>query len=492
VSSFVNPAVAVLNTKTWTWTATYTGAPVGQIWTPATTPPGQVGGGGDTGGNNGGNSNNNGTNNNNNNGSSTTTSSGLSSGAKGGIGAGVALVLVGLAAFIFWKKRTGRQQIDKTAYTATSQHHQQPPATITEKNYSGGDDPSAGSAMAGSVLGGNGGGMSPISLHSQVAQHAPPMSNSSTSTAALSTLPLYAMNDSSTTPGSTGPAISYATKPQPLPAGGKFGGYFVKSPHTGSKDNDEAIAAALLQAEDKITSSPHQSPTVDHTSPSNSQDVYSAKMGSGSPDSTAGQLNPQGLARSPALASASLSSFDAFSNVYSPNAPHRVMLNPQSVPEHEARIERFSPGVRTHVVNTAKDQNAQGLYPPLTASRPYGFASTIIGTPAAHPNSTPASSFSAAAAAAVADAANGTPTEAQPQATGYFGHQQLDASQHQQSPQDHQQQPFQYQQPPQQYGSPQTSPYRDPRMMRDLEDIARMIESQTMAEPQHPHTLQNP
>ncbi|GJJ74267.1 hypothetical protein EMPS_06625 [Entomortierella parvispora] len=459
VSTYVNPAVIILNTKTWTVTDTYNGAAVDQIWTPGPTP-------GSTPTGTGGNNDN----------SSSKTSSGLSSGAKGGIGACVVLILVGIVGFVFWKKRTGR---DKTA-----RHYNQPHAASTEKNYTGGDDPSAGSGGLGSVSGGSGAGMSPISLHSQLAQHVPPVTGSPLSTAALSTA----------TPSSTGPAISYATKPQQLPAGGKFGGYFVRS-QAGSKVSDEDLASAMVQAEDKVASSPHQSPTVHHisssalSSPLISQDVYAAgKMGQGSPNTTAGTLSPQTIARNPVLTSGTLSSTDAFLNANNNvNAPHRMLLNPQSVPEHEARIERTSPGVRTHVIHSAEDLDAQGLYPPLTADRLYGFGSTIIGTPAPHPNQTAASSFSAAAAAAVADAAN-TPTEAQAQRASYFGQQQqpspyMDANQ--------QQQQQQYQPPPQQYGAPQTSPYRDPRMMRDLDDIARMIENQTMSEPQGPHTVQH-
>ncbi|KAG0050757.1 hypothetical protein BGZ83_004473 [Gryganskiella cystojenkinii] len=483
VSSYVSPVMAVIDTNKWTWKTDYTGAPVSQIWTPPTTIPSGNNG---TTGNNGTNGTN-GTNNNNNtttdpgNGKDSGASSGLSGGAKGGIGAGVVLALLGIAGFVFYRRRS-QQGLDKSSIHS---YHQQPP--VSEKKVDdGNDDVGSGSPIAASAGAGQG---SPISLRAQVLQQqgSPSISTAPLSSAAMTTLPLYPAPP---------PDLPISTKPSQLP-GSKFGGYFVKSGSNKdlpiTKGDDDALAAAMFQAEDKVTSSGHsqaESPVIYRSvvsSPSNSQEVNlkleTAHISSGT---SAGMLNPQGIARSPASTYIPPPS----STYAAANSPQRGYLNPQSVPEHEARIERSSPGVQTQVIYTNKDLDGQGLYPPLTSNRPFGAYSTIIGTPAAHPLSTAASSFSAAAAAAVADAANSprTPTAEDGSSlpgssvtSGYFAQQAQSMS-----PQQHYPSPLGQQQ----HGAPQTmSPYRDPRMMRDLDDIARMIESQTSSEPKGPHTV---
>ncbi|KAF9322784.1 hypothetical protein BG006_002064 [Podila minutissima] len=56
------------------------------------------------------------------------------------------------------------------------------------------------------------------------------------------------------------------------------------------------------------------------------------------------------------------------------------LSGPQSVPESDALIERSSPGVRTHFVSS-QDLDGDGLYLPLTPSTKYASSSIVIGVP---------------------------------------------------------------------------------------------------------------
>ncbi|KAG0022046.1 hypothetical protein BGZ81_008704 [Podila clonocystis] len=113
------------------------------------------------------------------------------------------------------------------------------------------------------------------------------------------------------------------------------------------------------------------------------------------------------------------------------------LSGPQSVPDSEALIERSAPGVPAHVIH-AHQLDQHGLYPPLTPARPHVASSSVmVGGPATYP---------------VHSAGAGVMAMTGPR-------------------------------------SPQL-PYRDPQMLRDLDDIARII--QMDQEPKSPHTIVPP
>lgn len=214
--------------------------------------------------------------------------------------------------------------------------------------------------------------------------------------------------------------------------------------------DDAALAAALLQAEDDATHKPRNATNYNSSSPN-------------SPIAQYQQPHTQYTS----------APFDQFKDdlLIKPTTQLTYVSGPQSVPDSEALIERSSPGVPAHVIHARQvDQN--GLYPPLTPARPHVPSSSIIvGGPVTypvhslgaqgdgfyHPGVGPrAVSFSAAA------------NEANAQVIG--GSTRADAG----TPGPR---------------SPQL-PYRDPQMLRDLDDIKRMVEREQG--PKSPHTIVPP
>lgn len=214
--------------------------------------------------------------------------------------------------------------------------------------------------------------------------------------------------------------------------------------------DDAALAAALLQAEDDAT----------HT-PRNATNYNSSSLNS--PIAQHRQPHTQYIS----------ASFDQLKDdlMIKPTTQFTYVSGPQSVPDSEALIERSSPGVPVHVIHARQvDQN--GLYPPLTPARPHvSPSSVIVGGPVTYPIHSPeaqedgfyhpgvgprALSFSAAANEAKAQtlggstkAGAGTPDPRSPQL-----------------------------------------PFRDPQMLRDLDDITRIIEREQA--PKSPHTIVPP
>ncbi|KAI1320488.1 hypothetical protein EDD11_000873 [Mortierella claussenii] len=183
----------------------------------------------------------------------------------------------------------------------------------------------------------------------------------------------------------------------------------------------------------------------------------------------------------------------------------RSAPGPQSVPEQEAWIERSSPGVKAHAISS-RDLDPNGLYPPLSPTRVHG--SILVGTPASHIAST-ANSFAAAATSSLkfsplsdsngAGAGNSEVGRGRGGEPGsYFEHSRAveDPAQDNDtasmtrsnnyataSKGNHPITGLSFS------SSPQCSSYRDPQMMKDLDDIARMIESQALAETKNPHAI---
>lgn len=213
--------------------------------------------------------------------------------------------------------------------------------------------------------------------------------------------------------------------------------------------DDTALAAALLQAEDDATQKPRNAT------------IYNTSLPS-SPIAQHQQPHTQYIS----------GPFDQFKDdMIKPTTQFTYVSGPQSVPDSEALIERSSPGVPLHVIHARQvDQN--GLYPPLTPARPHAVASSVIvGGPVTYPVHSPGAqgdNFYRPGLGPQAVSFSAAVKEANVQAMG--GSTSAGAG----SPSPR---------------SPQL-PYRDPQMMRDLDDITRMIQQEQ--EPKSPHTIVPP
>ncbi|KAG0218692.1 hypothetical protein B0O80DRAFT_447200 [Mortierella sp. GBAus27b] len=302
--------------------------------------------------------------------------------------------------------------------------------------------------------------------------------------------------------------------------------------------NDSARAASLMQAEDQVPST--RSPTQPSSAASSAgfiqpitpqhqhhilhathipptiQPIDRSKEGivileekptgaaslapSSSPSSTTPSIPP----RPTAVAKMELATTPV-NNTDRTVLPRSTLPGPQSVPEHEARIERFSPGVKSHMMGT-RDLDQNGFLPPLTPTRMDSSHSIVVGVPVAGRNSS-AFSFSAALpklspthrdmeyAASMGGgeyfgpATPGDSTASSSNcnsASSLFGRER---EREREREQDRILSSTLSKLASQQQQPPPSPPYRDPRMMKDLENITKLIEVQTQSEIKNPHTV---
>ncbi|KAG0296823.1 hypothetical protein BGZ96_008427 [Linnemannia gamsii] len=492
VETFVTPNMGVIDTTTWKWTTNYTGGPLNRIWPKSCAHPGPSGdcsgsnnnNSGSNNTNDGSNNTNDGSNNTNDGSNNTNDSSGLSAGAKGGIGAGVALVILAAGGFIFWRRRRSS--------SSSLTLHAQKPNSSSSRTAGGHDELEKNGAKFSKPMGAPR-GPAYIATSQQPtvqAMYTPPpphaiVEDLEPASPALSTLPLY--------PGYN--------------SGGGGGG----SSNEGGAGSDAALAAALLQAEDEVSSSSRSpgnrkgtfsnqnDPIPFQQMPMNHVRIPSARMN---------QQKPQLDSYESSSTSSSTSSQNHrrptihthVNNTVKPSAAtSRYPAGPQSlVPEEEARIERFSPGVPVRTV-TVQDFNQDGHYPPLTPTRGFGPSSILIGSSGPETPTTLAMSplhHSTRMTYPDIIAMGAQPYPGHPAAieggtreSVYFGQPAnintssiatFNSGHSNNSNNDGK-------------GSPQTSSSRNQQMRRNLDEIAREIEIQTLQEPpKGPHALVPP
>ncbi|KAF9337901.1 hypothetical protein BG006_001888 [Podila minutissima] len=355
-------------------------------------------------------------------------SGGMSMGAKVGVGVGVvaALLAVGLSVFCWRRKKALAQTVDANNNNLAEAKRG------TEGVYGPGlvlRSDSDQNVTKGGLVSIQARHESHITESETSNEMPSPMSTETLN--AATTLPLYA--------SSTEQQQDQFTK-------GKSKG--LKS--TPLKMDDAALAAALLQAEDHASHKPKNTPHYNSSSPT-------------SPITRCQQPHTQYTAEP---------YFDQGKDDMSKRPTQITYVSgPQSVPDSEALIERSSPGVPVHVIH-ARELDQDGLYPPLTPARPHVASSSImVGGPVAYPVHSPdapgsdqgyhprALSFSAAVNEANAHATRmGDPTSAGAGVgMGMTGPR-----------------------------APQL-PYRHSQMLKDLDNIARIIEMEK--EPKSPHTI---
>ncbi|KAF8923426.1 hypothetical protein EDD21DRAFT_391604 [Dissophora ornata] len=501
VSTYVTPYMAVIDSNTWTWTTGYKGAPLNSIWSTSSTPA--------TGGISGGASFN------------TSSNDGLSAGAKGGIGAGVAIGVLGLGVgFFFWRK-WHLSSIHQDRRLTGEELGQPSEKTEKDKGLTGDNLQPSGSRDL-NHLTYSSGHIFPAGLGSATTTPPPvvPHYVNATNYQGAVTSGASGWNSQTSEPIST---TTLPTYPEELTSGvsSQYSATLSQSSNIkqlqsspkvpGSELTEEmALAGALFQAEDLATSREHSSGSFDqYKTPVSSlpQDrissqhtvVNSTHIPSAIHHSTFSQEGSAMLEEKPSATESSSGTFyersaspnlsgtpaidtPVVSALPTDNTNNRSAPGPQSVPEHEARIERSSPGVKTHVIGS-RDVNADGLFPPLTPTRPHGSHSILVGTPVSH-TTTNASSFSAAVSSFGVPLGESGSSE-------YFGHGSNSRSRGQVK----------------RTGSEKgeggnsgdfgeetraESPYRDPQMMKDLDDIARLIETQTLEESKSPHAVVTP
>ncbi|KAF9930564.1 hypothetical protein FBU30_000353 [Linnemannia zychae] len=461
LSMHVTPDIAIIDTGTWSWKSSYNGGPLDCIW-PTSCPPIP---GSDNGSDGSNNSNNGG--------------SGLSAGAKGGIGAGIAVVAIaaGIFGFIYWRRRQA----------SSSKLH----AHNTTKAVS--DGKSSPNGLGGSPGSGTGVPRGPAYISSQDPHVAPtgypPQAIVEDiveqPSPTMSTLPVY--TGYSTDGIMTGDQIS-TLSPTSFPAMTKKHSLFGLSKQSsasklygstnspeGTAETDAALAAALLNTEETSAS---RNIHINHP-----QDMSLEQK-----DSIPFQQMPVNYVRAPSTKNIQYSKpqFDAKTGTYimssSPSstmtssgtdnnhaptihtpvkntAPPAVrhISGPQSlVPEEEALIHRFSPGIKLQTVKV-EDLDENGHYPPLTPTRSYGPTSIMVGT------TSPATSRTLVTSPLQYSTAISTYSDNSNTSTQFYSDN----------------------------SSPINSEtiYRDSRMKKDLDSIAREIKSQTISEPKGPHAV---
>lgn len=501
LDSYVKPDVAVIDTGTWTWKARYIGGPLNCIWpSPCPYVPGV--GDGDSGGLDGGSGGLDGGS-----GGPDGGNSGLSAGAKGGIGAGVALAIlaVGVAGFIFWRRHRS---------SSPSTPHAQEPDTPSSRLQGGGDAFEKDEAGFSRTINAPRGPAYILSSQPTVqAVYTPPpppphaiVEGPESTSLTMTTLPVYpgyaTSDEIVSTPSpvvSTKRSLFGITKSS---SKSNLGG--VNSSGHGDAGSDAALAAALLQAEDSSSSRnpssykgtfsdnkdhiPFQQMTVNHVR------VPSAKSNQQKPQlDSYGSSSTSSSASSPDSRPPTIHTF-VRNTIQPSSATPRQLAGPQSlVPEEEAKIQRFSPGVPVRTV-TAQDLNQDGHYPPLTPTRGYGSSSILIGSSGpATPTSLVMSPLHHSTIMAYPDliAMGAQPLPGHPaaieggtRASAYFG----------QPAYSHSESATTTNVDSNDSGDGNGSPlYRDPQMAQDLDRIAREIESQTLLEPpKGPHALVSP
>ncbi|KAF9136978.1 hypothetical protein BGX30_010654 [Mortierella sp. GBA39] len=450
-----------------------------------------VGGGGGSGGPNSNNGNND--------------NSELSAGAKGGIGAGVALAIlaVGVAGFIFWRRHRSS--------SPPKPHAQKPDAPSSRLQGDGGDFEKNEAGFSRTINAPRGPAYISSSQPTVQAVYTPPppphaiVEGSEPPSPTMTTLPLYAgyttSNEIVSTPStvvSKKRSLFGITKSS---SKSNLGG--TNSSGNGDAGSDAALAAALLQAEDSSSS---RNPSSRKGTFSDNEDYIPFQQMAVNhiriPSTKPNQQKPQPDSYGSSSTSSSASSPDNrpptihtfVKNTVQPSAAApRHIAGPQSlVPEEEAKIQRFSPGVPIRTV-TAQDLDQDGHYPPLTPTRGYGPSSILIGSSGpATPTTLVTSPLHHSAIMAYPDliAMGAQPLLGHPaaieggaRASAYFGQPAYSHS-----------------------GSASTTNinsnnsvdgngsllYRDPRMAKDLDQIAREIKNQTALEPKGPHALVPP
>jgi hypothetical protein len=486
--SYVEPYMAVIDTATWKWKTSYTGGPLNCTWPAFCLPP-------EDGSNN----------------SDDDHSSGLSAGAKGGIGAGVALAILaaGVAGFIFWKRR-------RSSSSALKPHAQNSDSSLS-RTAEGHDALEKNEASLNRATNAPRGpayvATSQPTVQAVYTPLPPPhaiVEAPEQASPTMTTLPLYPGYNSDNIVSMASPAVSKKRSLFGLGGSNNNGVGGDGSSHAGGAGSDAALAAALLQAEDEVSSSSRnpgnrkgtfsdqKDPIPFQHMPVNHIRIPSAKMNQQKP-----QLDSYGSSSTSSSTSLNCrppTIHTSASNTINPTAvTSRYPAGPQSlVPEEEAKIERFSPGVPVRTV-TAQDLNQDGHYPPLTPTRGYGSSSILIGSSGPEtPTALVMSPLHHSTLMAYPDiiAMGSQPLPGHPAAieggtreSVYFGQPaNINTSgfalANSDSTNDNNAAGN---------GSPQTPSYRNLQMRKDLNDIAREIEIQTLQEPpKGPHALVYP
>ncbi|KAF9105574.1 hypothetical protein BGX29_011959 [Mortierella sp. GBA35] len=467
--TFVTPYMAVIDTGTWKWKKSYQGAPLDCIWpSPCPYVPGPDGSD-----------------------PSSSSTGGLSAGAKGGIGAGVGLVILAAAVlgFIFWRRRQSSLATTTTGVKKTNNFSSSSRAmgwhddnNALEKNRETG---------LGSAFSAPRGPSYASSSHPPVRAEYPQdaiVEDTERSSPIMVALPVYTGYD---TTGKTPTEDEIVSSPSPVVTKKRspFGlSKKASKPNTGGNyggggDGDQ---------KDPI---PFQQMLVQHVR------VPSAKTNQSSTQtvSPTSLMTPSIKANRPTPTIHTL----VHNNPPPSEGMPRYVPGPQSVPEHEARIERSSPGVRLRTP-TVQDMGQDGFYPSPTPTRggygPTSFLiessgpespSTYVTSPLQQssvmggypggivPISTPQPPLGSAVIGAGAAGGGGSNPSAHYGQSGdgnNYHHQEGSSGSNGGGG----------------GGSNSNGPYRDLQMAKDLDEIARKIESQSLLEPKGPHAVVSP
>ncbi|KAG0336388.1 hypothetical protein BG004_008076 [Podila humilis] len=444
VSTYVMPSIAVIDTNTWTWISQFKGAPVEKIWTSHSfqSPCGDDDDDDDD--DDDGNANC---------GEIVPPATGsavLSAGAKAGIGFGVVIGLLVVGFLAFWAIRRRKRLQASQLHAANNKEDTYRDKTngktgaafIPMSHTSSMDDNGNKNKFASTMN----------SSHARLERDNSKSGQIETLKHVDSTSSLAQTSKSAAM--SSGP-MSTAVTTLPL-----YASSITESRHSTSdsvvETGDAALAAAMLQAEDKVYHQPGHSSA--NTSNSNSASTV----------------------------------FSAYRHPHQPlgDGSTKVMYipGPQSVPENEALIERSSPGVPVHAVH-AQFVGQDGLLPALTPGGSYS-TSVVVG------GSVPYPAYSAQTQTAVSHETLSEPGNS----GGYIAHHPGTGSHTLLSGSS--------------FGADVTAansnnsvltsagageggyspvrgpelPYRDPQMLKDLEDITMMIQREQ--EPKSPHTIQ--
>ncbi|KAF9541187.1 hypothetical protein EC957_003320 [Mortierella hygrophila] len=421
----------------------------------------------------------------------------------GGGGVALAILAVGVAGFIFWRRHRSS--------SPPTPHTQKLDAPSSRLQRGGGDFEKSEAGFSRTINVPRGPAYISSSQPTVQAVYTPPppphaiVEGSEPPSPTMTTLPLYAGYATSDEIVSTPSTV--VSKKRSLfgitKSSSKSNLGETNSNGNGDAGSDAALAAALLQAEDSSSSWNTSSrkgtfsDNKDHI-PFQQMAVNHIRVPSTKPNQQKPQLDSYGSSSTSSSASPphnrppTIHTFVKNTVQLSSVAPRHI-AGPQSlVPEEEAKFQRFSPGVPIRTVTT-QDLDQDGHYPPLTPTRGYGPSSILIGSSGpATPNTSVTSPLHHSAIMAYPDliAMGAQPLPGHPaaieggtRASGYFGQPAYSHS-----------------------GSASTTNvnsnnggdgngsqlYRDPRMAKDLDQIAREIESQTVLAPKGPHALVPP
>ncbi|KAG0377979.1 hypothetical protein BGX24_005030 [Mortierella sp. AD032] len=483
-SYHVKPDVAIIDTRSWTWSATYNGGPLDYIWpSPSNSTGGGEGNGGSSGGGGGDGGNSDG-----NSGGNSSESSGLSAGAKGGIGAGVSIaILAGIVGFFVWRRRRS------SSPNAPHDKKDNFSSRIQGRDDDGQDKNTAVSAPRGPSY------VSP-SRHTVQAVHPQAILETPEQVSpTMTSLPVYTgYNMDQRMPNDeivSTPSPTMAKKRSLFGISKKVSKPNFGDDGSGGTGTDAALAAALFKAEEKESASsrnvvsrkgtlpeqkdsiPFQQMTVNHVR------VPSVKTHQQTP-----QLDTQGSSNSASSTSTNNSSRRPTIHAHTrpSQAVARTLANPQSlVPEEDALYQRFSPGVPVRTM-TIQDQGQGGLYTPLTPTSGYGPTSILIGTTGPETLSTSVASPLQQTTILSYPHINAMGAQSQPgHQPAHFGHH----SNYNVNSNSNSNNSITVGSDSNNDGTPSTPPFRNAQMTKDLAEITREIENQTMSEPKGPHAL---